>query len=70
MKKGEMEIGIPFLIGVLVGQWLNLWALWQASMNLIGVLSDIQRNNKSTPSRNKAIIIPNDFLDLDNEEAE
>lgn len=64
-----MDIGIAFLVGVLVGQWIILWALWRASMKLIEMLSEFQKSSKDTPSRNKAIFIPNDdFLDVDIEE--
>ena len=64
-----MDISVAFLVGVLVGQWIILWALWRASMKLIETLNDIQRNNKSASSRNMAIIIPNeDFFEEDIEE--
>ena len=66
-----MDIGVAFLIGVFVGQWIFLHALWRPSMKLIEMLSDVQRNNRSTPSRSKSIYMPNDdFLDLDIEEKE
>jgi hypothetical protein len=61
-----VDIGIVFLIGILVGQWIILYALWRASMRLIEMLSGNQRSNKSTSSRSKAIYIPHgDYLDLD-----
>ena len=64
-----MDIGSAFLIGLLVGQWIILWALWRASTKLIELLSKVQRNSKTMPSKSKAIFIPNDDLfDLDIEE--
>lgn len=64
-----MDIGIAFLIGVLVGQWIILWVLWRLVMKFIEMLSDIQRSNKSSSSRNKTIFIPNeDPFDIDIEE--
>lgn len=64
-----MDIGIAFLIGVLVGQWIILWVLWRVAMKFIEMLSDIQRSNKFSSSRNKAIFIPNeDPFDIDIEE--
>ncbi len=51
----EVDIGIAFLIGVIVGQWIILWACWRASLKLIEVIGDIQRNKKSSSSRRKAI---------------
>ena len=61
-----MDIGIAFLVGVPVGQWIILCALWRASMKLIEMLNEIQRSNKFTSSRNKAIFIPHDrMMDLD-----
>ena len=61
-----MDIGIAFLVGVLVGQWIILWAFWLASIRLIELLSDIQKSNKSTSPRSKDICISqDDFLNLD-----
>jgi hypothetical protein len=64
-----VDIVVAFLIGVLIGPWIILWALWRASMKLIEMLRDIQRSNKSTSSISKPIYIPyGDFLDLNIEE--
>jgi hypothetical protein len=57
-----VDIGIVFLIGILVGQWIILYALWRASMRLIEMLSGNQRSNKSTSSRSKAIFITHDEI--------
>ena len=71
MEIDEVDIGIAFLIGVLVEQWIILWALWHASMRIIEILSDIQKSYNPTSSRSKAIYIPHDdLLDLDVEEKE
>lgn len=52
-----MGIETAFLLGVIVGQWLMLYALWRASTRLIQVLASL-RNNDPTTNPGKVIIIP------------
>ena len=47
-----MDIGTAFLVSVLIGQWIILWALWRASMSLNEMISDIViiPNHQEPPS--------------------
>ncbi len=60
-----MNIETAFLLGVLVGQWLMLWALWRVSVRLLRVIAAIEAQKDMTPPPGNEIIYipPEDISD-------
>ena len=52
-----MNVETAFLLGVIVGHWLLLFALWRASLKLVQMLASLRENDpRSNPS--KVLILP------------
>jgi len=60
-----MGADIAFLLGVIVGQWLMLLAIWGAAVRLIRFLASSDESSGKPPSRGTEIIFvpPDDYSD-------
>ena len=56
-----MDIYTAFLIGVLVGQWLLLFAIWRALVKLVFLLDALEGNRSESNQSH----MPQDILLLD-----
>ena len=58
-KDTEMSPEMAFVLGVLVGQWFLLFAIWRALLKLIQVLADFDKTiNRRSPIVGDIIEIP------------
>ena len=62
-----MNIETAFLFGVLVGQWVLLWAIWRATIKLVKIVSSREVNTDSRPDPGSQIIYipPDEDSELD-----
>ena len=62
-----MGIETAFLLGVLVGHWILLLALWRASLKVLKLLASMERDSEEQPATGTEIIyVPlNDDTDND-----
>ena len=51
-----MGIETAFLFGVIVGQWLMLWAIYRAVVRLTRLLAAQDHHNKTNPPSSHEII--------------
>lgn len=47
-----MSIETAFLLGVLLGHWLMLMALWRASLGVLKILASMDRDNEEQSAAN------------------
>ena len=52
-----MDSYLAFLIGVLVGQWILLFALWRAVVKLIHLLDSLERNPSISPASQSPLLL-------------
>jgi len=51
-----MDAEIAFVLGILVGQWVLLFAIWRAMVKLIQILASLDQNASNNSSSAGTII--------------